>query len=285
MTAGLAKPPESPWRDAYQGWVLGSGAFVDRVRAMVRGQSLTGRQGRRESRLQAGLTLEQVRAVVCSVYEIPPDELSQRRSRQPARAALAYVAHQRTTATHAELMRWLGVSRPESVQNLARRDAAWLRSDVRVREQFRRIEQELDRLGLRKRLLTRSPPGLPSTKSDCPRQCPDVSARHPACRSPMAILRLVPLGFTLARRRSAMTPPIDWPRGAAGTWLSGNLDQYRRDPRARNGRVARQSLVKRGARGIARLKDARQKRIRPHLPMQLRVPLGRRNNRKFEESL
>ena len=27
-----------------------------------------------------------------------------------------------------------------------------------------------------------------------------------------------------------MTTPIDWPRGPAGPWLSGNLDQYRRDP-------------------------------------------------------
>jgi cytochrome P450 len=27
-----------------------------------------------------------------------------------------------------------------------------------------------------------------------------------------------------------MTTPIGWPRGPAGTWLSGNLDQYRRDP-------------------------------------------------------
>ncbi len=82
-----------------------------------------------------------------------------------------------------------------------------------------------------------------------------------------------------------MTTPIDWPRGPAGTWLSGNLDQYRRDPRARNGRVARQSLVKRGALGTAHPKGARQKRIRPHLAMQLRVPLGHRNNRKFEKSL
>jgi REP element-mobilizing transposase RayT len=33
VTTGVAEPPESPWWDAYQSWVLGSGAFVDRVRA------------------------------------------------------------------------------------------------------------------------------------------------------------------------------------------------------------------------------------------------------------
>jgi hypothetical protein len=52
-----------------------------------------------------------------------------------------------------------------------------------------------------------------------------------------------------------------------------------------NVRVARLSLVKRSAHETARPKGAQQKRIRPHLSMQLRVPLGRRNNRKFEKSL
>jgi hypothetical protein len=144
VTAGLAEPPESPWRDAYHGWVLGRGAFIDRVRAMVRGQGR--RKGRRESRRLMGLPLERVCEAVCSSYEIPRAALSHRGSRHPARAALAYVARQRTTATHAQLMILLGVSRPESVPNLTRRFATWLASDVRVREQFGQIEDKLDRL-------------------------------------------------------------------------------------------------------------------------------------------
>jgi hypothetical protein len=39
----------------------------------------------------------------------------------------------------------LGVSRPESVPNLTRRFGSWLASDVRVRDQFLRLEEELDR--------------------------------------------------------------------------------------------------------------------------------------------
>jgi hypothetical protein len=147
VTAGLAEPPESPWRDAYQGWILGRVAFIDRVRALARGQSQSGRQRRREARLLAGLPLERVCAVVCSISGTPRQELERRGSRQEARAALAYVARQRTAATHAELMGLLGVSRPESVPNLTRRFAKWLRSDLRVREQLDQIEEELDRLG------------------------------------------------------------------------------------------------------------------------------------------
>src|SRR5262249_54439244 len=124
--------------------VLGSGRFVDRVRAMVQGQSR--RERRRESRLLEGLPLGRVCEAVCSSYGIPRAALSRRRSRHPAPAALAYGARRKTTATHAELMGLLGVSRPESVPNLTRRFGSWLTSDVRIREQFRRIEEELDRL-------------------------------------------------------------------------------------------------------------------------------------------
>jgi putative transposase len=37
VTAGLLEPPESPWKEAYHGWILGSGEFIDRVKEMVDG--------------------------------------------------------------------------------------------------------------------------------------------------------------------------------------------------------------------------------------------------------
>ena len=125
--------------------MLGSGAFIDRVRALVRGQS---RRERREAPLLSGWPLE----VVCSVYGVALQELSRRGSREPARAAFAYVARQRTTATHTELIKWLGVSRPESVPNLTNRYAASLPADVQVRAQLQRIDEELDRLGISEKL-------------------------------------------------------------------------------------------------------------------------------------
>ncbi len=85
-----------------------------------------------------------------------------------------------------------------------------------------------------------------------------------------------------------MTPPVPSLARRVGMATSAALVVYFPPvalPITGNGRVARLSLVKRSALGTARPKDARQKRIRPHLAMQLRVPLGRRNNRKFEESL
>ena len=145
VTAGLSEPPESPWTEAYHGWILGSRAFVDRIAAMVRG--IPHRQQRRESRLLQGLPLSRVVEVVCAVYEVDRTELRIRGSGHPARAALAYLARSRTVATNAELAPMLGVSRAESVPNLTRRFAAWLATDARVRKQLRHLEKRLNEPG------------------------------------------------------------------------------------------------------------------------------------------
>jgi REP element-mobilizing transposase RayT len=142
VTSGLTEPVDSPWTEAHNGWILGSQAFVDRVGAMVRGD--TRRERRRESRLLRGLTLGRVCEAVCASYAIDRSELSRRGSRHPARAALAYLARRRTVATHAELMPILGLSRPESVPNLTRRFGTWLAADSGIRQQYQRLEEELD---------------------------------------------------------------------------------------------------------------------------------------------
>jgi hypothetical protein len=145
VTAGLSEPPESPWTEAHHGWILGSRGFVDRVAAMVRGEPR--REPRRESRLVQGLPLARVCEAVCASYGIDRWELARRGSRHPARAALAYLARRRTTATNADLMAMLGVSRAESVPNLTRRFGAWLLSDAGIREQLHRLEERLDAVG------------------------------------------------------------------------------------------------------------------------------------------
>jgi hypothetical protein len=112
---------------------------------MVRGEPR--RERRRESPLMQGPTLSRVSDVVCASFDVDRAELRRRGSRHPVRAALAYLARSRTVGTNAELAGVLGLSRSESVPNLTRRFAAWLKSDRRVREQLRRLEAELDESG------------------------------------------------------------------------------------------------------------------------------------------
>ena len=142
VIAGLSQSPESPWVEAYHGWILGSQKFVDRVKALVINEPR--RDRRRESRRMRGLSIPEVSEVVCAEYEIEQSELSQRGSRHPARAAMAYLARRHTAATNAELMAVLGVSRAESVPNLTRRFQAWLSSDSRVRKTLERLDDALN---------------------------------------------------------------------------------------------------------------------------------------------
>ena len=63
----------------------GSAAFIDRVRAMVRGEPR--RERRRESRLMFSVPLSRIIEVVCSYDEIDPAELGEHESRHPAGGA------------------------------------------------------------------------------------------------------------------------------------------------------------------------------------------------------
>jgi hypothetical protein len=142
VTSGLTEPPHSPWSAAHHGWILGSDAFTDRVRVMVRGEER--RERRRESRLVRALSLARVCGVVCASYGIEPPERSRLGGWHPARAALAYLARRRSAATKSDLMTTLGLSRPASVPNLTRRFAAWLSADAGVRRHYQRLERDLD---------------------------------------------------------------------------------------------------------------------------------------------
>jgi hypothetical protein len=101
VTAGLSLKHESPWTGAHHGWILGSQKFVDCIRAMVSKQPQ--RDRRREATQVRGLSIARVSEVVCAEYGIEPLELSERGSRHPARAAMAYLARRHTTATNGEL--------------------------------------------------------------------------------------------------------------------------------------------------------------------------------------
>jgi putative transposase len=144
VSAGLSEPLKSPWTEAHQGWILGSGKFVDRVGAMLRGEP--GLRRRPASRPVKGVSLSRVCDAICTLYGVKRSELRRRGNRHPARAALAYLARRRTAATNLELADLLGLSRAESVPNLTRRFRAWVSVDPAVRRQLRRLDEMLDQV-------------------------------------------------------------------------------------------------------------------------------------------
>jgi hypothetical protein len=89
------------------------------------------------------MSLSRVVEAVCDEFGVERGELSRRGSREPARAAMAYLARRHTIATNADLIEILGVSQAESVPNLTRRYRKSLLRDARVRQQFERLEEIL----------------------------------------------------------------------------------------------------------------------------------------------
>ena len=82
--------------------------------------------------------------MVGAEYGVEQSELSQRGSRHPARAAMAYVARRHTTVTNGRRKIILGVSRAESVPNLTRRFEGWMTTDSQIRERLGRLEAVLN---------------------------------------------------------------------------------------------------------------------------------------------
>jgi putative transposase len=141
VSAGIAKPPVSPLRQAQHGWLLGSDAFVKRVAKIIRGNPSMEQQ--RELRRLEAPSVSRVSQVVCTYYGIKPSDLRRRGSSDPARPAFAYLARQHTEATNADLVPVLGLSTPESVPSVTRRFAPLLSRGRRLREDLRRLEEAL----------------------------------------------------------------------------------------------------------------------------------------------
>ena len=119
VEAGLTDPPESPFRQTFGGWVLGSSDFIERLRAQVTGVSSDPpvREARQLTRLDAQTVLR----AVTDYYEFESGALRRRHDRHIARPMAAWLCRRHTQATLSEIASELGLSRADSVPSLVRR--------------------------------------------------------------------------------------------------------------------------------------------------------------------
>ena len=113
--------PPALWKAAKQGWIIGSDAFVKRMRDRMRAEASTSARLSPEARtLDRALELNVVLEAVKAHYRVGDEELSRRRRGEETqvRAAAAWFARRYTTASRAILADRLGLSRPESVPKL-----------------------------------------------------------------------------------------------------------------------------------------------------------------------
>lgn len=138
---GLSAPPENPFRDAAQGWLLGSLDFVEKIRARVR---LAGKQdevpaARRLSAIDPG----RVHAAVAAHYGVDPQTFRNRRGDSTSRDVAAWLSRQLTSCTLRELAAAFGLGHPDSVRNLTRRVDRALPNSSRLRQDIAAIRHAL----------------------------------------------------------------------------------------------------------------------------------------------
>jgi REP element-mobilizing transposase RayT len=95
LRAGLDDPPASPFDDAVEGLLLGSSAFVDRVRGLL-GEQPDDLDVPELGRLRPRPAVEAIVAAVAARFHVDPaDWVPGRRSNDAARAVAAYLARRR----------------------------------------------------------------------------------------------------------------------------------------------------------------------------------------------
>jgi len=140
---GIESPPESPFDKAAHGWLLGSRAFVDRIRKQIKSPRFADEVPR--VRTLEAVGVESVFEAVSDHFQVDDEIFRQRGNGHIARAAAAWLSRRVTTATLRELSVSLGLSRPESVSNLTRRMERVLSRDPKLKRDLTRIESALAR--------------------------------------------------------------------------------------------------------------------------------------------
>ncbi len=121
VRSGVADPPASPFSGAVGGLLLGSEAFVDRIRHLLRDRSEA--EGVPElKRLRSRPSLDQILAEVATYFDCPEECWSPgRRSDEAARAMAAYLARCRFGYSATAVADRLGYRGPSSVSHAVRR--------------------------------------------------------------------------------------------------------------------------------------------------------------------
>ena len=141
VEAGVTEPPENPFRDAADGWLLGTQRFVDRMRDRMNQPSHLDEVP--SARRLANLEPETVLDAVADYYGVQKDTFRLRRSGKPSRDVAAWLARRLTTVTLRELAEPFGLSHPDSISSLVRRGERTVSQSPKLRKDIQAIREKL----------------------------------------------------------------------------------------------------------------------------------------------
>lgn len=143
VESGVKEPPTSPFRDAVDGWLLGSQAFVDRMRDRLQPPHHIDDVPR--ARRLCRLDPISVIAATADHYGVAPDAFRAKRSGVAGRDLAAWLAAQLTSATQRELAPYFGLTHPDSIRNLTRRVDVQLKTSRALKKDVKEIRSALQK--------------------------------------------------------------------------------------------------------------------------------------------
>ena len=143
VEAGVAHPARSPFADAAHGLLVGTEAWVEKIRRWLRGGSPP--QQVPVFRQVVRVPIARVADAVTALYHVPPERLAHARDTHVARPVFAYLARHVAQASLRELGPWLGLRSPAGVHDVVRRCADALARSPRLRQQVADLRNRLTR--------------------------------------------------------------------------------------------------------------------------------------------
>ena len=141
VESGLETPPTNPLDDALDGWLLGSEAFIQKIKKLLTTTPHVDELPK--ARRLTSMGANQVIAVVAAYFKTSPSSYQTKRSTAAGRDLAAFLAHRQTTATLRELATAFGLSHPDSVSNLIRRAEIAISTSKSEKQDLERIVELL----------------------------------------------------------------------------------------------------------------------------------------------
>lgn len=138
---GLNNPPSNPFAQAKFGWILGSDAFVERIRKQLKQPAQENEVP--QIRPLITLDLDLVIDTVASFYGVSEATFRTRGNPHVSRAIVAWLARRHSMVSRRELADHLGLSRAESVGNLVRRVDHQIEENAQLRRELADLETTL----------------------------------------------------------------------------------------------------------------------------------------------
>lgn len=127
---------------AIDGWLLGSQAFVDKIRRLMK-------QPKFQDEVPAARRLtsfppSEVLAAVAAAYDVDQQTFRLKHNKATSRDIAALLARRLTTATLGELSELFGLGHPDSVRNLIRRGEQLVEQSRSVRKKVEGTRKSLE---------------------------------------------------------------------------------------------------------------------------------------------